>query len=456
MIQSNRDADLASRWLDQATFSFLLAGAVLVPLLFWPWAGDVFVGPKFDAIRLLTAIGAGLAGTWLVVARPRLRLRVPDVAAATFLVFNIVAYTFSVDHRTSLLGEPLQQAGLVSVFAFAGAYATARVSVRTPDRLAALLTAASLAGTVTAIYGLVQLGGVDPVWANLPKGRVFSSIGQPNWLAAYLILTIPLTFALAVTARHRSRRLLGIGATIIQMVVLVATLSRSGYLGLLVVIVVGGIVVGRQRRKGSQFPVRFVAVAAAATLIGGALLVGLSRATPAIAPADTARRAASALNFGAFDSQRYVGLWEVGVAIAVDHPLTGTGQDTYAIVFPEYRDSVLDEPLAEHFARFRPESPHNMYVAIAAGAGIPALAAYLVLIGSVLALILRQAGTQSRRAILATGIFAALLGHLVTDWFMTVDLSGSWLAWALMGAALASMATRLDIKPAKAEDNHQH
>ena len=131
----------------------------------------------------------------------------------------------------------------MSVFAFAGAYATARVSVRTPARLAALLTAASLAGTLTAIYGLVQLGGVDPVWANLPKGRVFSSIGQPNWLAAYLILTIPLTFALAVTARHRSRRLLGIGATIIQMVVLVATLSRSGYLGLLVVIVVGGIVV---------------------------------------------------------------------------------------------------------------------------------------------------------------------------------------------------------------------
>ncbi|MGI9585223.1 MAG: hypothetical protein ACR2N7_06490, partial [Acidimicrobiia bacterium] len=179
----------------------------------------MFVGPKFDAIRLLTTIGAVLAGAWLVVARPHLRVRAPDVAAATFLAVNVVAFGFSIDRRTSLLGEPLQQVGLVSVVAFAGAYAIARVSVRTPNRLTALVAAASLAGTLAAVYGLAQLAGVDPIWADLPKGRVFSSIGQPNWLAAYLVLTIPLTVALAFTVERRAWRLLAAGAVVIQIVV---------------------------------------------------------------------------------------------------------------------------------------------------------------------------------------------------------------------------------------------
>jgi O-antigen ligase len=156
-----------------------------------------------------------------------------------------------------------------------------------------------------------------------------------------------------------------------------------------------------------------------------------------VAPAELARRAASALDVEAFDSRRYVALWEVGLAIAVDNPLTGTGQDTYAIIFPDYRDKVLDEPYAEHFARFRPESPHNVHLSVAAGAGFPALAAYVILVGGAVISILPHAGTRGRESILLAGLIAALIGHVVTDWFMTMDLSGSWLFWALMGAGLA-------------------
>ena len=437
MIATVGRLGLVRRVADFAAFLFLVTGVIVVPLLFWPWSEDVFVGPKFHALRLFTAGGAVAAGAWLAVERPTIRFRVPDVAAFAFLLLNVVAYAFSVDRDTSLLGEPLQQGGLVTVFALTGAYAIARVSVRTTRRLFVLFAAAAASATVAAAYGVVQITGADPVWSSLPKGRVFSTIGQPNWLAAYLILTIPLTVALTMTVPRRVVRVLGVGATLLQVVVLAATLSRSGYVGLLAVLAVGGGLAAKSGLRVPRSPRRVLVDAIAVVVIGALLLVGLSRTTSVVAPAELARRAASALDVEAFDSRRYVALWEVGLAIAADNPLTGTGQDTYAIIFPDYRDEILDEAYAEHFARFRPESPHNAYLSVAAGAGFPALAAYLILVGGTVIAVLPRAGMRGRGSVLLAGLIAALLGHAVTDSFMTLDLPGSWLFWALMGAGLA-------------------
>lgn len=436
---TTRQSGSVQRWADTTIFIVLIAGTVVVPLLFWPWATDVFVGPKFAALRLSTAGAAVAAGVWLVVGRPALRLRLSDWAAFVFLLLNVLAYARSVDRQTSLLGEPLQHAGLVTVFAVVGVYAIARVSIRTPRRFTALLTAASSAATIAAIYGAVQIAGADPFWSALPKGRVFSSIGQPNWFAAYLVLTVPVTIALTAATTHRALRRLGIGATLLQVVVLVATLSRSGYVGLAAALVVGGLLAARGGMQAPRNPKRFVAATVAVIFVGVLLVVGLSRTTSALSPGKLAGRAASTVDLGGFDSRRYFALWEVGLAIAADHAITGAGQDTYAIVFPEYRDSVLDPAYAEYFARFRPESPHNVYVSIAAGAGFPALATYLVLVGAALTLILPRDGQDGRESILLAGLGVALAGHLVTDCFVTTDLSGSWLFWALMGAGLAAI-----------------
>lgn len=431
-----------ARPLNNAVFALLTVGVVVIPLLFWPWAADVFVGPKFDAVRLLTASGALLAGTWLVVVRPTLSLRIPDVAAAAFLSFNVLAYALSVDRRTSLLGEPLQQAGLVSVFAFAGAYTLARISVRTPRRLGVLLAASSIAATIVAAYGFVQLLGGDPFWSSLPNGRVFSSIGQPNWLAAYLVLAIPLTASLTMVTTRRALRLAGIGATMVQIVVLVATLSRSGYLGLVASGIAGTLLAATRGQRTPRGRKQVAASAVAVVATTGALLFGLSQTTASIAPDALAQRASSAFDLSSFDLGRYVALWKVGLAIAVDHPLSGTGQDTYAIIFPDYRDRVLDEEYADHFSRFRPESPHNAYLAIAAGAGFPALAAYGFLVGSAIFILLPGARGKRQESILLAGIVTALVGHLATDWFLTIDLPSSWLFWVMIGAGLSAADTR--------------
>jgi hypothetical protein len=92
---------------------------------------------------------------------------------------------------------------------------------------------------------------------------------------------------------------------------------------------------------------------------------------------------------------------------------------------------------------FRPR--HSVYVGIAAGAGLPALAAYaaiLVLFAHAFVGAARAAGREVR--LLLVGVLAATTGHLVTDAFMSPDLTGTWLFWTLLGAGagLAAAARR--------------
>ena len=59
-----------------------------------------------------------------------------------------------------------------------------------------LVAAIAIGGTAVALVGVLQQLGTDVVFGMAPpQGRVFSTIGQPDSLAAYLVITIPITAA---------------------------------------------------------------------------------------------------------------------------------------------------------------------------------------------------------------------------------------------------------------------
>ncbi len=123
--------------------------------------------------------------------------------------------------------------------------------------------------------------------------------------------------------------------------------------------------------------------------------------------------------------------------------MLGTGPETFPDVFPRYSHAVLPTDRAAALDAFRVESPHNVYLGIAAGSGIPAALAYLaVLAGAFVALAraARNAPRELRVALVA--VLAAAAGHVVTDAFMTAEVTSSLLFWVLLGAALGSISRR--------------
>jgi O-antigen ligase len=410
-----------------ALTSVLLACCVVVPSVFTTRINAVFVVPKLAVLWGTLAVCLALFAVALLGSRtpPRLGREVwfVDAAVAAYVALNVAAWLHSTDREQSLYGERLQYQGLLTLLLYVGFFYVGRLSITDARRLRLLFWAVTCGAVLVSAYALVQRAGLDPVWEGfLPGGRVFSSIGQSNALAAYLVLAIPVSTALFFGATRRLQAALVLAVALL-VAALVLTRSRGGFLGFassLAALAAGW------RPLLDVSARRFWAwVAAAAAVVALAVVVGASAgALPRISTDETSTRF-------------HLDAWRVAAQVAVEHPILGTGPETFPDVFPRYSHAVLPSNRAAALDAFRVESPHNVYLNIAAGSGIPTLAAYLAAIAGFFVATIRAARSAERRSSAALiAALAAVCGHVVTSAYMTADVTSTWLFWVLMGSAL--------------------
>ena len=238
-----------------------------------------------------------------------------DIAVVSFVGVNVAAWAFSTDREQSLYGERLQYQGLLTLLLYVGFFYIARVAITDERHMRLLLAAVVIGATLVSGYAFVQRAGLDPVWDGfLPGGRVFSSIGQANALAAYLVLTIPLT-ATFVFGRRASARGAALVAAVAMFAALALTRSRGGYLGFLAALSV--LAVGwRTLLAPSTRRVRPL-VAAALVAVVAIIVVGASAAELRRVSTDD-----PSVRF-------HLDAWRVAAQIVAEHPVLGTGPETF-------------------------------------------------------------------------------------------------------------------------------
>jgi O-antigen ligase len=353
-----------------------------------------------------------------------------------YLALTTAATIRSPDPLHSVIGEPLQYQGQLASLCYGVALLAAGRAVVTEQRIRWLAGGIAAAATLVVAYGFVQQADLDPIWDTLNRGRMFSTLGQANNLAAYLVLALPLVLGLTLATQSLLHRLALFILAAAVIGALGLTFSRGGYLGGAAAVVAFAVLMGRR----SVVTPRRLALAGASSLA----IVALVAVMPPVADSagrvvDRARQITEVeAGSGAF----HVDLWAVGVQMAVENPLFGVGPEIYPALFPRYRDEILPPDRAALLSRFRPESPHNVPIAIAVGTGVPALAAYVALIVVALAAGLRRwrRARPTERALVA-GVIAAVVGHVVTDVFVTAEVSTSWTFWVLLGV-LATIPPR--------------
>lgn len=119
----------------------------------------------------------------------------------------------------------------------------------------------------------------------------------------------------------------------------------------------------------------------------------------------------------AYGSYR-LGVWRYTLAIAGEHPLVGTGPDTFLYALRRHLADIRVR-LPETF-----DNPHNEYLAMLVNCGVPALAAYLTLLG----MKIRRCCRQKQGAILAAVICYGVQGIFS---FSICLVSPMW--WAVLG-----------------------
>lgn len=255
-----------------------LAAVVITPLFFNMYSRRGFDADKTALLRALVAI---MAAAWLIRQldrrRPLRGWRLTPAAGLALALsggYGLLALT-SIAPGVSAAGSYTRLQGADTLTAYAVLFGLMAHELRTRAQLDRLIDALILTASVVAAYGLIQYAGLDPLWTGNHFGeRITSTIGNPIYLGAYLLMTLFVTGGKALICwrsdeTHRRRRAsLYLALAGLQLLSFIATGSRGPFVGLLA----GGffvlclLAVLQQRRRALKL------IAAIGLIAGGGLI----------------------------------------------------------------------------------------------------------------------------------------------------------------------------------------
>ena len=127
-------------------------------------------------------------------------------ASAGIAVALLLSTGLSIAPQISWHGTYMRAHGAVMELCLLAVLVAQCVGLRRPAQMQRLLDTIVLAATISALYGILQHLKLDPAeWGQAFLGdRVSSTQGNPIFLGAYLVLTLPLTLACALQTLLRS------------------------------------------------------------------------------------------------------------------------------------------------------------------------------------------------------------------------------------------------------------
>jgi O-antigen ligase/Tfp pilus assembly protein PilF len=335
----------------------LLVHLVLSPLVFWQDTVEAFEYNKVVVLSV-TAIALAALGlsSWIrnrLAPRPGNWSGTASLAAARglcrepialgvllFLLSAALSTATSLSPRTSFFGAHESYAGLGTVAAYTVLFFATRALCRSFADGRRLLVGVVVGTAGAASYALVQAAGADPLpWANVSQvgtyARPFATLGHPNFLAAYLVLTFPLVADCARRAAE-SRRwwlLVTLGAVgALSGLAILLALSRGAWLAFagMLAVLVGGWWGGGARRGAA---VCLCPLVLAVLGFAGAVRFGSGGEQLLDRVADRVQR------LGESAGRQH--LWRAGLGLFRDRPLIGCGLDAFQLAFPAQRTAAF-------------------------------------------------------------------------------------------------------------------
>jgi len=131
----------------------------------------------------------------------------PLLLALLFLADYAFATVTSIAPHLSLWGSYERLQGLYTTSAYLVIFCSIAALLRTQEQLERLFTTVLIVSFPVSLYGIIQYFGIDPVpWKGDVTQRVTSTLGNPIFVAAFLIMVVPLTLYRLLEARRIATR----------------------------------------------------------------------------------------------------------------------------------------------------------------------------------------------------------------------------------------------------------
>ena len=401
----------------------------LLPLVFQPFLSDPFALPKTTVLRIVILF---LFAVWLMkvlregkINWQKTPLNLPIIM---FLFICGLSTLFSVSPRLSFWGmHGFYFEGFLSFLCYGIIYFIAVNYVADKRKILKTLLIASV---IVSVYALVQATGITFfVWRGTqPYPRVWSTFGNPNFLAPFLIMVIPIYLIFVIKAETMRKKSLYSLFTLLSVLALIFTYSRAAWLGMVVGLIVFALMINKKQLKvNSFFLIGIIVSSIILTSIYPRLYLRPQERTATMKP--IVERAVSTVDFKEPGITARLSAWGTTIKMTLKRPILGFGLDTLGVSFRRFMSRDYEE-LA---GRFRTAGyAHNEFLQYAATIGLMGLSAYLFLLFTFFRVIIKVSRNKEKNA-LAAGVAAACVALLINNQFSFSTIVPATLLWFFFG-----------------------
>ena len=385
----------------------------------------------------------------IILAKKIIFKRTPfDIPILIFLISQILSLIFSIDPHTSLFGYYGRfNGGLISIISYVILY-YGFVSNFKLKHIKKALKISLFSSFLVILWGLPGKVGYDTScyvftgkWTNScwtdqfkPALRMFSTLGQPNWLGAYLAIHffIAFYFLFSNILKEKKRLALSNGIYIAYLILnfacILFTRSRSAIFSVIIGIIFFFIYILIQNRNKTKEYVRAII---AVFLVGLLLIIlfktGINNIDKYInwqvfvvkkqSQLKDNNKLQEKLNItSSFDIRKIV--WKGAVELGNKYPLFGTGVETFAYSY--YFVRPQEHNLTSEWD-YLYNKAHNEYLNYFATCGYIGLFSYLAMIFAVLlftiSTIKKNNLLENNNKLLAFSLLISYLTILITNFF---------------------------------------
>jgi len=390
----------------------IIRGLLYLYIISLPFVGLLFIERNGFMILLVLLV------LWFAVNRRHFFVQTPlDLPLIAFVLWVGFTIPFAAFPLYSLkeFGKLLQQSLMFYV-----------VMYFFQERLHRTRLLTLLVGVLTLIsaYGITQFEEM---------GRLASFLSSEVWLTTYLVMFIPLCFALALYEERPYLRAVYVGVSGLATVCLLLTQSRAG----LVALVCELWVLAWFTKRRAMLIV--ASVLSLALVISVMFLVKRNTTTGDTTIINSKTPILLKTDIGSIIHR--VNIWSFTLEQIPKHPFVGIGygKESYRLVF----DQKSEESLPGH-EQVRNAGTHNIFLELALHVGLPGLLLFVWLVARIakttLAEFHRAADFWSKAVLLGVGVSVIGMGvRLMFDQMFVVTLA--LLFWILVAVAMLECGT---------------
>ncbi len=395
------------RW----SFYILLS---VTPLFFTRYNYELFEYNKMMLVYALTII---ITSAWIIKSincKSLILKRTPlDIPLLLFFLSQILSTIFSIDKHTSIWGYySRSNGGLLSITSYLLLY-YAFVSNFSWEDLGKFLKVTLIGGLLVSLWAIPEHFGYSfsclilqgdfstSCWVQDVAARVFASLGQPNWLAAYLEMLIFIAVYFLLTAKSKFNFILYTLYFILFYLAFTFTYSRGATLGFIsgLAALIGLLTFIKFDKKLIKKPIKLLqtlwlspifkrlilvtTILIIINLLFASALTSFKLIKQSAAPTRPSLIAnppsgTQLENGGTESGQIRLIVWKGALDIFKNYPVFGSGVETFAYSYFKFRPDAHNKVSEWDFLY---NKAHNEYLNYLATTGILGFGTYLFMIG---------------------------------------------------------------------------